>query len=72
MLGQIDGLNVPMEYLCRVYVEVKNDGLFIRSQKELSYVVAILLALSSTTTIDDNKTNADIIILVLVSDIVRV
>lgn len=60
-----------MEYLCRVYIGVKKmiDHLFDR-MKELSHVAAILLALSNTTTIDDNKTNVDIMILVLVSDII--
>lgn len=47
------------------------DHLFGRI-KELSHVAAILLALSSTTMIDDNKTNADIMMLILVSDIIRV
>lgn len=46
------------------------DHLFDRV-KELSHMVAILLALSSTT-IDDNNTNADIMILVLVSNIIRI
>lgn len=47
------------------------DHLFDR-MKELSHVAAILLALPSTTTTDDNKANADIMILVLVSNIIRV
>lgn len=45
------------------------DHLFDR-MKKLSHVAAILLALSNTTTRDDNKTNVDIMILVLVSDII--
>lgn len=47
--------------------EIRIDHLFGR-MKGLSHVAAILLALSSTTMIDDNKTNADIMRLVLVSD----
>lgn len=46
------------------------DHSFDRMKK--SHVAAILLALPNTTTIDDNKTNTDIIILVLISDVVRI